>query len=147
MPSLPRGGRHWKNTGSTTAQGGMRSEGRPQKPLENGDTKPKLQRENGSGTEVSSSTLLVKTNGTRVTPGWKSGVGEAQKLGHTSRRFQRSRCHGRLSSGYSWKVGSVWLVSGALLHGVYGSMEAELEVQRTIKRAELTAFFCLLKKN
>ena len=25
-------------------------------------------------------------------------------------------------------------------------MEAELEVQRTIKRAELTALFCLLKK-
>ena len=32
------------------------------------------------------------------------------------------------------------------LRGMYGSMEAELEVQRTIKRAELTAFFCLLKK-
>ena len=29
---------------------------------------------------------------------------------------------------------------------MYGSMEAELEVQRTIKRAELTAFLCLLKK-
>ena len=27
-----------------------------------------------------------------------------------------------------------------LLHGMYGSMEAEFEVQRTIKRAELTAF-------
>ena len=26
------------------------------------------------------------------------------------------------------------------LHGMYGSMDAELEVQRTIKRAELTAF-------
>ena len=26
-------------------------------------------------------------------------------------------------------------------------MEAELEVQRTIKRAELTAFLCLLKKD
>ena len=32
------------------------------------------------------------------------------------------------------------------LRGMYGSMEAELEVQRTIKRAELTAFLCLLKK-
>ena len=32
------------------------------------------------------------------------------------------------------------------LHGMYGSMEAEFEVQRTIKRAELTAFFALLKK-
>ena len=33
------------------------------------------------------------------------------------------------------------------LHGMYGSMEAECEVQRTIKRAKVTAFFlCLLKK-
>ena len=28
------------------------------------------------------------------------------------------------------------------LHGMYGSMEAEYEVQRTIKWAELTAFLC-----
>ena len=27
---------------------------------------------------------------------------------------------------------------------MYGSVEAEFEVQRTIKRAELTAFLCLL---
>ena len=33
-----------------------------------------------------------------------------------------------------------------LLHGMYGSMESEFEVQRTIKRAELTAFLCLLKR-
>ena len=32
------------------------------------------------------------------------------------------------------------------LHGMYGSMEAEYEVQRTIKRAELTAFLYLLRK-
>ena len=32
------------------------------------------------------------------------------------------------------------------LHGMYGSIEAEYEVQLTIKRAELTAFSCLLKK-
>ena len=33
------------------------------------------------------------------------------------------------------------------LHGMYGIMEAELEVHRTIKRTELTAFFlCLLKR-
>ena len=30
--------------------------------------------------------------------------------------------------------------------GMYGSMEAEFEVQRTIKRAELTAFACLLNR-
>ena len=31
------------------------------------------------------------------------------------------------------------------LHGMHGTMEAAFEVQRTIKRAELTAIFCLLK--
>ena len=31
-------------------------------------------------------------------------------------------------------------------HGIYGSMEAEHEVRWTIKRAELTAFLCLLRK-
>ena len=33
-----------------------------------------------------------------------------------------------------------------LLHGMYGSVDAELEVQRTVNRAELTAFLCLLNK-
>ena len=32
------------------------------------------------------------------------------------------------------------------LCGIYGSTEAELEIQRTITRAELTAFVCLLKR-
>ena len=32
------------------------------------------------------------------------------------------------------------------LHGVYGSTKAKFEVQRTIKRAKLTAFLCFLKK-
>ena len=32
------------------------------------------------------------------------------------------------------------------LHGMCGSMEAELEVQRATKRAELAAFLCLLRK-
>ena len=32
------------------------------------------------------------------------------------------------------------------VHGVYGTLDVELEVQRTIKRAELTAFLCLSRK-
>ena len=32
------------------------------------------------------------------------------------------------------------------LYGMYGSTEAEFEVQRTVKRAELTAFLCLLER-
>ena len=33
-----------------------------------------------------------------------------------------------------------------LLLGMYGSMEAEFEAQRTIERTELTAFLCLTRK-
>ena len=33
-----------------------------------------------------------------------------------------------------------------LMQGMYGTMDAELEMQRTIKRAELTTFSCLLRK-
>ena len=32
------------------------------------------------------------------------------------------------------------------MHVTYGTLDAELEVQRTIKRAEQTAFLCLLRK-
>ena len=32
------------------------------------------------------------------------------------------------------------------MHGMYGTLDAELEVQRAIKRAELTAFLCLFRK-
>ena len=32
------------------------------------------------------------------------------------------------------------------LHGMFGSMAAEFECQRTIKTAVLTAFFCFLRK-
>ena len=31
-------------------------------------------------------------------------------------------------------------------HGMYGTLDAEVEVQRTIKSVELTAFLCLLRK-
>ena len=32
------------------------------------------------------------------------------------------------------------------MHGMYGTLDAEFQVQRTIKRAEKTAFLCLLRK-
>ena len=31
------------------------------------------------------------------------------------------------------------------MHGMYGTLDADLEVRRTIKRAELAAFLCLLR--
>ena len=43
---------------------------------------------------------------------------------------------------YSWITMERW----GPMRGMYGTLEAELEVQCTIKRAELTAFLCLLKK-
>ena len=32
------------------------------------------------------------------------------------------------------------------LHGMYGSVNAEFQVQRTIKRAELPAFYCAFSR-
>ena len=32
------------------------------------------------------------------------------------------------------------------MHGMHGTLDSELEVQRTIKRAELTAFLCFLRR-
>ena len=32
------------------------------------------------------------------------------------------------------------------MHGMYGTLDAEFEVQRTIKRAEQTAFSCPIRK-
>ena len=112
----------------------------------------KRRRKSGSGKEVSSRTLSVKAQwngGHFIVKKWESEKAQ-KKLRHDSRRFQgamwplTAACWERLASGervvgqwYSWikmkRLGS--------LHGMYGSMEAELEVQRTVKRAELTAFF------
>ena len=32
------------------------------------------------------------------------------------------------------------------MHGMYGTLDAELDVQRTIKEAQLTTFLCLLRR-
>ena len=32
------------------------------------------------------------------------------------------------------------------MHGMYGTLEADLEAMRTTKRPDLTAFFCLLRR-
>ena len=32
------------------------------------------------------------------------------------------------------------------MHGMYGTLDAEPEVQRTMKRVELTVLLCLLRK-
>ena len=83
----------------------------------------------------------------------KVGVRKALKLGHASRRLQGSRGHRGSVPGKAgqWRACG-WAVvqldydeDMGPLHEMYGSVEAEFEVQRTIKRAELTAL-CLLNK-
>ena len=85
----------------------------------------------------------------------KVGVGEAQQLGRMP--AEGFKCHVVTDSSILGTAGK-WEACGWAvvqldydeemqpLHGMYGSMEAEFEVQRTIKRAEVTAFLCLLKK-
>ena len=69
----------------------------------------------------------------------KMGVGEAQELENTVEGFKgHVATDGSTELDYDEEMEP--------LHGMYGSMEAELEVQRTIKKAELTAFFCLRKR-
>ena len=47
---------------------------------------------------------------------------------------RRECCWSVVQLDYDGKLGP--------MHGVYGAMDAELEVQRAIKKAELTAFLC-----
>ena len=84
----------------------------------------------------------------------KMGIGEAQELEHASRRLQgHVATDGSLLGNAGEWTACGWAVvqldydeEMGTLHGMYGSMEAECEVQRTIKSAELTAFLCLLRK-
>ena len=80
----------------------------------------------------------------------KVRVREAQGLGHAEGHVATDGC----LLGTAGKWGACGWSAVHLdydedlgpLHGMYGSTEADLEVQRTIKRAELTAFLCLLKR-
>ena len=78
----------------------------------------------------------------------KMGIREAQQLVHSSRRFPEPCCH-RWLLGVAGKWGACgWSVvpqdhdeEMGPMHGMYGMLDADLDVQRTIKRAELTLFF------
>ena len=98
----------------------------------------------------------VKANGTGVTSGWKGGR-ESEK--HKSWGMPAEGFKGQVATdGSLLGTAGKWRACGwavvqldcdeelGPLHGMYGSVDAELEVQRTTKRAELTAFLCLLKK-
>ena len=83
------------------------------------------------------------------------GVRKAHKLGHDSERLKGNVATDGSLLGKAGKWGVCgWAVvqldcddeMGPLL-GMYGSVEADFEVQRTIKRAELTAFSCLSQES
>ena len=81
----------------------------------------------------------------------KVGVRKAQMLGMPAGGF-KGHVATLLGKAGEWKA-SGWAVvqldydeEMEPLHGMHGSVEAEFEVQRTIKRAELTAFSCLLNR-
>ena len=81
---------------------------------------------------------------------------ESEKHRSWGMQVEGFRCHVATDGSLSGKTGK-WRACGwavvqldydeemGPLRGMYGSMEAEFEVQRTIKRADLTAFLCLVK--
>ena len=99
--------------------------------------------------------LKVKANGTGVTSGWKSGsLRNTKSWDMPAEGFKGHVATNGSLQGTAGKWGACgWSVvqldcdkNWCFLHGMYGSMAAELEVQRTMKRVELTAFLCFLRK-
>ena len=143
-----------KSTGSTIAQNGTSSDGRFQRYSESGSKKRQPQKRSGSGKEVLSRILSVKTNGTGVT----SCMKKLQSEKHRSWSIPPEAFKGHVATdGSLLGTAEKWSACGwsvvqldydeelGPLHGMCGSMEAEFEIQPTINSAELTAFFCLLK--
>ena len=94
----------------------------------------------------------LKDNGQKPLYSAKMGSRKARELVHSCRRFPEPCCHRWLlvGSGRKGACGSVVQLDHdedmEPMHGMYGTLEAQLEAQHTIKRAELTALLCLLRK-
>ena len=121
-------------------------------PSESGSKRWKPRRKSGSGKEVSSRTLSVKANGTEASSVWQKW--ESEKHKSWSIPAEGFKGHVATDGSVLGKAGKWWACGWAvvqldydeemgLLHGMYGSIEAEYEVQRTIKRTDLTAFLFL----
>ena len=134
-----------KSTGSTTTQNGAKSDGRFQRPSESWSKKQEPQGRSGSGKEVLlSGHFSMRKWQSEKHKSWSMPV-EGFK-GHVATDGSLLGPAGKWGA-CGWSV--VYLDCDeemGPLHGMFGSMEAELEVQRTIKRAELTAFLCLLER-
>ena len=76
---------------------------------------------------------------------------ESEKQRSWSMQVEGFRCHvatdgSLLGAAGKWAVAQLDYEEMGPLYGMYGSMEADFEVQRTIKRTELAAFLCFLRK-
>ena len=127
------------STGSTIAQNGTKSDVRSQRLSESGSKKREPQREwkwqRGIATHprIESKWISMKK--------WESDKHRRWGMPATA------PCWAALESvACGWAVVQLdYDEDLGPLHGMCGSMEAELQVQRTIKRAELAAFLCILK--
>ena len=93
--------------------------------------------------------VAKRNHGARLSVGAKVGVGEAQKVSAEGSR-DHVTSHGSLLGAPSRCGACGWSVvqldhdeEMGPMRGMHGTLDAELEVQRAIKRAELTAFLCV----
>ena len=134
-----------KSTSSTTVQNGKKSDGGFQVLAESGSKKQEPQSKSGSGKEVLLRILSVEAIGTGPIQYERGRVREAEELEYASRRLLRAMLQ---QTGLFW----VPLESGEHVVGRRGWIVVENWgvfvrcTARTIKRAELTVYFCLLKK-
>ena len=133
-------------TKSTIAQNGTNSDVRSQRLSESGSKKRGPQRRSGSGKKryCEAFSQVCKSGSLTSTKSW-SMPAEGFK-GHVATDGSLPGNAGKWGTCASAVVQLDYDEEMGPLHAVYGSMEAELEVQRTIKRAERTAFLCLLKR-
>ena len=154
MSSLSQRRRHRKAHGLPLPRMARDQKGDPEA-FRKWEQKAKNPRKSGSGKEVSSRTLKVKANGTGVhfsMTQWKSEKHQSWSIpaegfkGHVTTDDSPQGIAGKWGAGVGRWCNWIMMKRWDPLHGMYGSVEAEFEVQRTIKRAELTAFLCRLKK-
>ena len=140
-----------KSTGSTIARHGAKSDGRSQSFSRSGSKKREPQRKEWKWQRGVVAHPLSESQWNRVYFSMKKWESEKHKNlgGLAAEGFKGHVATDGSLLGAAGKWGACgWSVvqldydeEMRPLHGMYGSMEEEFEVQRTIKRAELTAFY------
>ena len=129
-----------ESTGFTIAQNGTRSDGRSQRLSESGNKKRQPQKKEWKWQrDVVTHPLSERPVEQGSFQHGKVGVREAQEPGHASRRVQRATLQRTDHSGAcGWSVVQLdYDAELGPLFGMYGSTEAEFEVQHTTKRVKM----------